>query len=1140
MTNNTPSPAARSTNDASQSPARGPGGMPASAVAPDDSFCIAGIGASAGGLEAICEFFEAMPATDDIAFVVVQHLYPTRKSLAAEIIGKHTTMPTVAATDGVTLAPGHIYTIPANTYPSLRDGRLHLEPPTNKEGPRLPIDHFFASLGDDGHERAIAIILSGSGTDGSLGLRRVEANGGIVLAQAPETAQFDGMPRSAVATGLVNSVLPVAAMPAVLLRYAQHDYVVRPASPATEDDGRPYVDEILSLVDDRRGYSFAGYKHNTLVRRIRRRMGLRSLKLVSDYRAVLDAEPQEVDALFKDLLIGVTEFFRDPDAWQQLRELVIEPLVKGKQTGEAIRVWVPACSTGEEAYTVAILILEELRRTEKRCPLTVFATDANEAALQLGRIGGYPSGIAMQVPADYLRTYFVEDANDHHFQIDKAVRDCVIFGEHNVMTDPPFSRVDLICCRNLLIYLESDIQQKLCSLFHFALLPGGFLFLDCAETVSKYTDIFAPLSKKWRIYRHLGGYKPADLLLPVHSGGRSPVRPESDPSPAALAGTPRPAQLARLTQQLVLAQFSPASVLVNARSEVLYFFGPTENYLQMPRGTPTHDLLAQTRNGLRSRLGGALRRALSTDAPVVVEDARVRRDGGFQPVRLHVVPVKAQLDEGGRLFLVVFQDQPQRGSATRKEDESRLVRQLEEELSATRDDLHNTIENLGTANEELRMSHEEVVSINEELQSINGELESSKEELQSLNKELTTVNQQLQSKVAELEASNSDIRNLLASSEITTICLDQEFRIKWFSPNMKTIGSIIDGDIGRPITDFSTVGLGGDLVEDAAEVLHTLGSKQCEFKSQAHRWYLRRVVPYRTDTGRVDGVVITYSDITEGKQASEQAASALRTMAASLEARVRERTAQLRTLMAELALSEDRERRMLARDLHDDLGQLLAIVKIKITSLEGTERRGSLKGALKEIETLIDQGNRSVRSLMLHLSPPVLDTLGLVPALEWLGEEMDRLYGLAVRIDGDHKLPMLDEPVRTTIFRAVRELLINVAKHADISLADIECRHEDDNRVAVTVTDHGRGFDYENVVSSPAGESGFGLISVRERIEFIGGEMIVATTPGGGTTITIRFPAKHDRALKSGGERDDTDIAGRRSQDTAGSAEDRP
>jgi len=396
------------------------------------------------------------------------------------------------------------------------------------------------------------------------------------------------------------------------------------------------------------------------------------------------------------------------------------------------------------------------------------------------------------------------------------------------------------------------------------------------------------------------------------------------------------------------------------------------------------------------------------------------------------------------------------------------------------------------------------------LETSNQELKVLNEEIAAINEELTAVNQQLQMKVAELECSKSDIANLLASTQIATICLDRDFRIKWFSPNMKSIGNIIPGDIGRPITDFSSAGMGDDLVEDARDVLATLVPRKRELISPDNHCLLRCITPYRSDGDKVAGVVITYTDITEAKQTAQVAADAQRATAASLEERVRERTLQLRTLTAELALTEERERRVLARDLHDDLGQVLAIVKIKLTSLEESERRGVLKDPLKEIETLIDQANRSVRSLMLQLYPPALQTLGLVAALEWLGEEMERLYGLTVHLDKDGDLPVLDEPSRTTIFRAVRELFINVAKHARTSTAQINCQRVDKDRISISVTDQGLGFDYHQSLMKPANDSGFGLISVRERIEFIGGEMNVDSMPGYGTTITIIFPAIHD------------------------------
>ncbi len=1063
--------------------------------------CIAGIGASAGGLEAIRGFFEAMPARSGIAFVVIQHLYPTQKSLAADIIGKYTAMPVLAAEEGMALLADHVYTIPANTYPSLKQGVLQFAAPPEHQGPRLPIDHFFASLGQDQHERAIGIILSGSGSDGAIGLKSIDANGGIVLAQDPETAQFDGMPGSAIGTGLVKHVLAVDRMPPVLLGYASHPYVQSPPVDSQFKTASAALEEILDQIKARCGHSFAGYKRNTLLRRIQRRMGLRSILDWEQYSALLKQEPAELDALFKDLFISVTEFFRDPEAWQILEREFIAPLVDDKDSGEAIRVWVPACATGEEAYSIAILLLEQVRRTGKHCPVQIFASDTNEESLVRARLGSYPAGIAAQVSAERLHHFFVEKTDNHHYQVSRELRDSVVFGKHNLAEDPPYSRLDGVCCRNLLIYLEAELQKKILALFHFALRPGGFLFLGSAETAGN-EEMFRPVSKKWRIFRHLCGDARA---------GSGPLRQAlalrlPAPAPAELRQPPlRVAQLAALTQQILLDRYTPTAVLINSRFQTLYFTGATEQFLLRPRGVPNRDLLAQLRDGLRSRVRSAVREATKSKAAVVIPDARVKREDVFRPVRLSVVPAGLG-EEGSTLLLVVFEDAPELAPAGDfASTESTLVLQLEQELEATKEDLQNTIERLETSNEDLNASNEEVISINEELQSINEELESSKEELQSLNEELSSVNQQLESKVLELETSNSDLKNLLASSEIATLCLDQEFRIKWFTPALKDLCNILPGDVGRPIGDFSAKNTGPELQADAARVLHDQSPLQREISLKGRRWFIRRMLPYRREDQSIHGVIISYADITETKHSAEAATQALRRMAEPLEEQVRTRTAQLSKLSTELTLTEDRERRALAQDLHDDLGQILAIVKIKLTSLYGDKDLGELRKPLQEIESLVDQANKSMRSLALQLSPPVLYTLGLVPALSWLAEEMERVYYLIVSIHDDDLPKPLNERQRITLFRAVRELLVNVAKHAKVDRAIVTSLRRDD-RITLAVSDSGCGFDYLQTLTAPATGSRLGLLGVRERIALIGGEMNVDSGAGGGTTVTLSAP----------------------------------
>ena len=1064
--------------------------------------CVAAIGASAGGFEVIRSFFDTMPADSGIAFVVIQHLHPTQKSLAAELFGKRTKMPVVEAADGMRVEPDHVYTVPPNTYPSIHQGVLRLAPPMQRHGPRLPIDHFFASLGEDQHERAIGIILSGSGSDGALGVKSIGANGGIVLAQDPQTAQFDGMPQSAIASGMVNYILPIAKMPDVLVGYARHPYVAGVARPETvAQSEETALESVLGLIRGRRGYSFSGYKQSTLRRRIQRRMGLRSIEHWNEYIAVLRKNPEEIDALFKDMLIGVTEFFRDPDAWHILETEVIAPLVEAKPRGEPIRVWVPGCATGEEAYALAMLLLERLRQAGKRCPVQVFATDTNEDTLQVGRNGIYPAGVATRISPERLRRFFVEATDNHHYQVARELREAVVFGVQNLAADPPFSRLDLISCRNLLIYLESGVQKKIIDVFQFALRPGGYMFLGSAESVGERGDLFKPVSKKWRIYQRSGAAvrQPLNLAL----GAEAPHAASA--AAAVKHAAPRNLQLANRAQQLILDRFAPATVLVNSRNEIIYFCGPVENYLLRPRGAPTQDLLAQARDGLRAGLRGALREAAAQETTVSVANARVKRDGGFAPVRLTVAPAGTDV-EGARLLLVVFQDEGETAPATAlKGGDSDLVRQLEEELRATKDDLQGSIERMETSNEELKVSNEEVVSVNEELQSINEELESSKEELQSLNEELSTVNQQLQSKVVELETANADLKNLLSSSEVATICLDREFRIRWFTPAMKLVFNVIDSDVGRPISDFAAALTGGALLDHAAAVLEKLTPLQRDLQLEDGRWYLRRIVPYRGENERIDGVVVTFTDITEARQAATTEVAAQRRATESLEQKVRERTVQLRALAVELSLAEERERRSLAQDLHDDLGQVLAIVKHKLTALHSRKRGADLAGELKSIEDLIDQANKSMRTLAFQLSPPVLHTLGLIPALEWLTEEMERVYGLKVRLSDDGAPKPLDEPSRTTLFRAVRELLINVAKHAGTGMAEVTSLRSD-SRLTIAVNDDGGGFDYQKALQAAPGEGGLGLVSLRERIEFIGGEMHVDSSPNEGTTITLIAP----------------------------------
>lgn len=1070
--------------------------------------CVVGIGASAGGYDAIRNFFRAMPNDSGIGFVVVQHLDPSHTSLAAELFGKCTAMPVVPATDGTRIEANHVYTAPSDKEVAVVNGHLRLTPRNEQQHLHLPIDHFFNSLGVDCGARAIGIVLSGTGSDGTLGLKTIAAHGGVVLVQDPATAQFDGMPRSALASGVTNYVLPVERMPQVLVSYASHPYARSTEEVPEEGTPPKALQDMLKAIKAQRGYDFAGYKQGTLRRRIQRRMSMHGMLREADYAALLKRDADEVDALFRDLLIGVTEFFRDPEVWKTLDTAVIAPLVASKRKDEPIRIWVPGCSTGEEAYTMAVLVLERLRLARKSCPVQIFATDTSSEALEVGRRGRYPAGIAAHITPARLSRYFIEVPDQQSYQVNQPLREAVVFGLQNLFADPPFARVELISCRNVMIYLEPAVQQRIIGLFHFALRPGGHLLLGTAESVSGRDDLFKPVSAKWRIYHRESGVRsPVPTLPPVLEEARAPGA-----APALVRGVPRLSQAASLAQQLILDRFAPASVLVNSAFEVLYFCGPTDEFLVRPRGAPTQNLLALVRDGLRSRVRAALREAAQGETPVQVLDARMKHGGSFHAVQLTATPTAG--GDLGRLFLVVFEHARQPAVVPgHSSAEGALVRQLEDELRVTRDDLQSTIEHLEMANEDLTVSNEEVVSVNEELRSLNEELESSKEELQSLNEELTTVNQQLEVKVRELEVSNSDLRNLLASSDIATVCLDTAFRIKWFTPASQGLFHFMPSDVGRPIRDFSPELGGGALVEAAKQVLDQLKPAHLEFQSEQGRWFLRRVLPYRDDDNQVSGVIVTYTDITESQLAQEALRTLRSDMTAAHKRELQERTDKLRALAAALAMAEERERRTLAQDLHDHLGQLIALVKLKAASMTGLKLSAAQRKALSECVEAVDEANRRLRAMTFQLSPPMLYDMGLVPALEWLADEIQHIYKLRVTIHDDGEAKPLDASVSATLFRAVRELLVNVAKHAKVDTAtiavNVSTEHQEGARLIITVSDAGTGFDPDQLTTHN-GRSGFGLLSVRERLGYLGGQMGIVSTPGNGTMVTLSVPLLED------------------------------
>ncbi len=862
-------------------------------------FPIVGIGASAGGLAAFEAFFSAMPADTEsgMAFVLVQHLAPDHKSILTDLVKRYTRMQVYEVEDGMAVQPNCAYIIPPNRDMALLNGTLQLLEPTAARGVRLPIDFFFRSLAQDQRERAICIVLSGTGSDGTLGVRAVKGEGGMVMAQDPDSTAYDGMPRSAIATGLVDYVLPPAEMPAQLIAYVAHAFAKRPrpVSAPTPKAGDT-LKKICTVLRAQTGHDFSQYKENTLVRRIERRLALHQIERPDEYVRYLQQNPAEVEALFRDLLIGVTNFFRDPEAFATLETQVIPRLFAGKPAGGTVRVWVCGCATGEEAYSIAILIQEHLETLKQTFKVQVFATDIDRQAIEQARSGVFPASIAADVSPERLARFFAQDAAGGDYRIQKTIRDLLVFSEQDVIKDPPFSKLDLISCRNLLIYMNADLQKKLISLFHYALNPQGVLFLGTSETVGEFATLFTSLDRKWKLYLRQadvpGAARPAlgDFVPPLREG-RAQAQSLRDE-----------AQVNRreLVEQALLQHYAPAGVLINGRGQILHIYGRTGQYLEPAPGDAGLNILTMAREGLQRALTTALHKVVAGQEPVRYPGLRVRTNGEVITVNLTVRPATSGPAAAAvpDLFLVILETPPleltrpgpaaAEGAGAPATDADGRIAALEQELRAKEEYLQTTLEEMETANEELKSTNEEMQSVNEELQSTNEELETSKEELQSLNEELATVNAELQTKVADLTRANNDMNNLLAGTGVGTLFVDLQLRISRFTPAATQVINLIQTDVGRPVGHIVSNLVGYDrLVADVQTVLDSLAPVEAEVQTTEGAWYLLRIRPYRTVENTIEGAAITFVDISERKR-MEEALREAQVFAESIVATVRE------------------------------------------------------------------------------------------------------------------------------------------------------------------------------------------------------------------------------------------------------------
>ncbi|TGE36442.1 chemotaxis protein CheB [Desulfosporosinus fructosivorans] len=824
-------------------------------------FPIVGIGASAGGLEALIAFLSNVPKNSGLAFVIIQHMEQMRKDILVELLQSATSMKVVQAVENLSVQPDYVYVIPPNKEMSIQHGVLRLFDFIMPYTLHLPIDFFFRSLANDQQERSIGVILSGMGADGTSGLRAIKEKGGVVFIQEPSSAKYEGMPRSAIEAGLADVVSPAETLPSKIVSHLEQMPLIYSVDKDLAETELSSYDRIMILLRSQTGHDFSSYKKNTVDRRIDRRMGVHQIDKITTYVRFLQENPQELELLFKEFLIGVTSFFREPTEWELLKEKAIPALLAERAPTNTIRVWVSGCATGEEAYSLAIVfkeVLEQLKPSQD-FSMQIFATDLDREAIDKAREGVFSANIAEDMSAERLNRYFVKV--DRGYQVIKTIRDMVIFAQQNMIKDPPFTRIDILTCRNLLIYLTPELQKKLMPLFHYSLNPGGFLFLGSAEAVGNFTDLFKPLDRKSRLYKR------RQPLLQAE-----PVKfPTSfAPAQAATNQSVKVQNIQSLADKLILQFYSPPTVLVNAKGDILYITGRTGKYLEPAAGKVNWNIFAMAREGLNYKLSNTFYKALRQKEAVTYKNAIVKNEGGSQMVDITVNPLKEPEALRG-MVMIVFTDVDTPNVIETTNPAGRITAnspreaELERELMQARQVWQVASTEMQISQEELKSSNEELQSSNEELQSTNEELSTTKEEIQSLNEELKTVNFELQANLDELSLANNDMKNLLDSTKIATLFLDNSLCVKRFTNQMSVVSKLISSDAGRPITDIASDLFYPELTEDVGEVLRTLNTVEKQVMSYNGCWFNARILPYRTLEDKIDGVVITFVNITESK-----------------------------------------------------------------------------------------------------------------------------------------------------------------------------------------------------------------------------------------------------------------------------------
>jgi two-component system CheB/CheR fusion protein len=1060
-------------------------------------FPIVAIGASAGGLGACKKLLAALPERNGMAFVIVQHLDPSHESLLVDLLAARTSMQVVQATDGMEIERERVCVIPPGVYLAVDEkGALRLSRPLERHGARLPFDFLLNSLAKTFGPRVVCVVMSGTGADGSVGLKAIKAKGGLVVAQDLGEAEYDGMPRSAIATGAVDLVLAAAKIAAALVERERAE-VFSPAQ--TKSSSRRSIPEVLpDIVDLLRKttvHDFTLYKSGTLERRVERRMAMAAIESPENYLASLRRNPDELDQLSRDLLINVTGFFRDPEVFYFLAATAIPDLVRDHAPDRPLRVWIAGCSSGEETYSLAMLLREQIDASNREIKLQIFASDADPEAVASAREGLYPPTIEADVSPERLAQFF--NREDRSYRVSPALRSYVVFTVQDVLTDPPFAHLDLVSCRNLLIYLVPEAQAKIVSIFHFALREGGLLLVGSAETVDTGEGRFAVVAKPQRLYRRVGGNRPGDFGLSPKASDSQRVRARPGQAPALS----RQAVFAELCRSNVLDVYGPAAVLINSKLECLHFHGPTDRYLKLASGRPSMNLIGNARQGLGAKLRAAVQGAFRENARFVVPGGRVRGDVGVGSFSIVAQPVMVEREA---LLLICFVEAPPTEIANVGQaptaDVPRVL-ELERELEATKLELQSAVHNLETSSEEQMAINEEALSVNEEYQSTNEELLASKEELQSLNEELNALNSQLQETLDRQRTTADDLQNVLYSTDVATIFLDANFNIRFFTPATKVLFNVIPGDVGRPLTDLNSLAADAELLPDARKVLASHRLIEREVQTRAGAWFMRRVMPYRTHAKKIEGVVITFQDVTERRRIADALTAAKR--------------------QAELASAA--KSRFLAAASHDlrqplqTLALLQGLLAKKVTGEKEQKLVGRIEEALgamtSMLNTLLNINQIEVGAVKVEVVEfPVneilsrlRDELALTAQAAGLGLRIAPC-GLSIRSD-----PRLLEQM-------IRNLLSNALKYTQRGRVTIGCRRHA-GHLRVEIWDTGLGipeaelgaiFDEYHQVDNPARQRsrglGLGLSIVKSLGDLLGHPIRVRSRLGKGSVFSIEIP----------------------------------